>query len=260
MRIVDLSVALDHVDVGPSAHRPKITYKNHDETWAGFSQYFPVVPTTVMPENKAWASEEVSLITHCGTHMDAPWHYHPTTDHRFTEGGVPSPTIDQVPLEWCFQPGVKLDFRHVPDGGVLKPADLEAAFAKIGHTPKPLEIVLFNTRASAVYGTPAYFEAGCGIGRDATLWMTERGIRVVGTDAFGWDAPFVHVAKRFSETQDPSIIWEGHKAGREIGYYQMEKLHNLEALPPIGFRVACFPIKIKGASAGWVRAVALLED
>ena len=36
MRIIDLSVALDHVDVGPSAHRPKITYKNHDETWAGF--------------------------------------------------------------------------------------------------------------------------------------------------------------------------------------------------------------------------------
>ncbi|MBX9842633.1 MAG: cyclase family protein [Xanthobacteraceae bacterium] len=75
MRIVDLSVALDHVDVGPSAHRPKITYKNHDETWAGFSQYFPGVPTSVMPDNKAWASEEVSLITHCGTHMDAPWHY-----------------------------------------------------------------------------------------------------------------------------------------------------------------------------------------
>ncbi len=73
MRIVDLSVALDHVDVGPSAHRPKITYKNHDETWAGFSQYFPGVPTSVMPDNKAWASEEVSLITHCGTHMDAPW-------------------------------------------------------------------------------------------------------------------------------------------------------------------------------------------
>jgi kynurenine formamidase len=192
--------------------------------------------------------------------MDAPWHYHPTTDHRFKEGGVPSPTIDQVPLEWCFQPGVKLDFRHVPDGTVLKPDDLEAAFAKIGHTPKALEIVLFNTRASAVYGTPAYFEAGCGVGRDATLWLTERGIRVVGTDAFGWDAPFVHVAKRFSETQDPSIIWEGHKAGREIGYYQMEKLHNLEALPPVGFRVACFPIKIKAASAGWVRAVALLED
>ena len=30
------------------------------------------------------------------------------------------------------------------------------------------------------------------------------------------------------------MIWEGHKAGRDIGYCHLEKLHNLEALPPSG--------------------------
>jgi kynurenine formamidase len=40
----------------------------------------------------------------------------------------------------------------------------------------------------------------------------------------------------------------------------MEKLHNLDQLPASGFTVACFPVKIKAASAGWVRAVAMLED
>jgi kynurenine formamidase len=98
------------------------------------------------------------------------------------------------------------------------------------------------------------------MGREATLWLAERGVRVVGTDAFGWDAPFSHTAKRYQETGDASIIWEGHKAGREIGYCQMEKLHNLELLPATGFTVACFPVKIKGASAGWTRAVAIIED
>ena len=48
----------------------------------------------------------------------------------------------------------------------------------------------------------------------------------------------------------------GHKAGRHIGYCHIEKLHNLELLPTIGFMVAFFPVKIERASAGWTRAVA----
>jgi kynurenine formamidase len=40
----------------------------------------------------------------------------------------------------------------------------------------------------------------------------------------------------------------------------MEKLANLDKLPPYGFKVACFPVKIEAASAGWTRAVAILAD
>ena len=90
------------------------------------------------------------------------------------------------------------------------------------------------------------------------MFLTERGVRVVGTDAWSWDAPFLHTARKFAETRDPSIVWEGHKAGREIGYFQMEKLHRLDELPGDGFDICCFPVKIKGASAGWTRAVAIL--
>ena len=54
-------------------------------------------------------------------------------------------------------------------------------------------------------------------------------------------------------------IWEGHKAGRDIGYCHIEKLHNLEALPPAGFTIACFPVKVRGGSAGWTRAVAIMD-
>ena len=79
-------------------------------------------------------------------------------------------------------------------------------------------------------------------------------------DAWSWDAPFSHTAGRYAESRDPSIIWEGHKAGRDIGYCHLEKLHNLEALPGDGFTVCCFPVKIRGASAGWTRAVAILDD
>ena len=81
-----------------------------------------------------------------------------------------------------------------------------------------------------------------------------------GTDAWSWDAPFYFTAQKWAKDHDPSIIWEGHKAGRDIGYCHLEKLHNLEALPGDGFTIACFPHKIRGASAGWTRAVAIFED
>jgi kynurenine formamidase len=97
------------------------------------------------------------------------------------------------------------------------------------------------------------------MGREATLALLEQGVRLTGTDGWSWDAPFAHTARRFATSQDASLIWEGHKSGREIGYCHLEKLHNLEALPAAGFTVACFPCKIRAASAGWTRAVAILD-
>ena len=95
---------------------------------------------------------------------------------------------------------------------------------RIGYTLKPLDIVLVNTAAGKAYGQPNFLDTGCGMGREATLFLLKQGIRVTGTNAWSWDAPFSYTAKRFKETGDASIIWEGHKAGREIGYCHMEKL------------------------------------
>jgi kynurenine formamidase len=255
-RILDLSIAIENdIASDPEPYRPQVTYHRHDNTHGQLMPFFPGLEKSDLPDEEAWAVEEVQLNTHNGTHMDAPWHYHSTMD-----GGDPSWTIDQAPLDWCYRPGVKLDFRHFEDGYVASAADVEAELARIDHDLQPLEIVVVNTSAGAAYGDPDYIHRGCGMGREATLYLTERGVRVVGTDAWSWDAPFLHTARRFAESKDPSIIWEGHKAGRDIGYFQMEKLHQLEELPPDGFEICCFPVKIKGASAGWTRAVAILPD
>ena len=194
-------------------------------------------------------------MTHNGTHLDAPYHYASTMDK-----GKKAMTIDEVPLEWCFNRGVKLDFRNFPDGYVVTAEDVEKELARIGHTLEPYDIVLINTRASSAYGDDDYIHAGCGMGREATLYLLERGVRVTGIDAWSWDAPFLHTKKRWEETQDPSIIWEGHRVGRDIGYCHLEKLGNLDDLPGTGYTVACFPCKIKGASAGWTRAVAIFDE
>ena len=118
---------------------------------------------------------------------------------------------------------------------------------------------MVNTRAGAAYGSAGYTRAGCGMGYEATMYLLERGVRLTGTDAWSWDAPFAYTAQRYAESGDASLIWEGHKAGRDIGYCHLEKLHNLEALPASGFYISCFPVKVRGASAGWTRAVAIFD-
>jgi kynurenine formamidase len=255
-RIVDISVPLEGgIASDPPGLEPKIQYLGHKEYALEVCKFFPGLTPADLPAGEGWAAERVEMTTHNGTHLDAPWHYASTMD-----GGKRAITIDEVPLDWCFQPAVKLDFRHFENGYVATAADVEKELARIGHTLKPLDIVLVNTAAGTRYGQPDYVPTGCGMGREATLYLTSRGVRVTGTDAWSWEAPFGYTARRYAETKDPSIIWEGHKAGREIGYCHIEKLHNLETLPPHGFTVACFPVKVKAASAGWTRAVAIFED
>jgi kynurenine formamidase len=254
-RIIDISSTLDNaVVMDHDFMRPTIEYVKNTETADAVCQIFPGLQPSDLPNGEGWAWEKVSLVTHNGTHLDAPYHFNSRDKH-----GKPMMTIDEVPLDWCFRPGVKLDFRKLPDGHVVSAAEVEAELARIGHELKPLDIVLVNTRASECIGTPEYLTAGIGMGREATLYLTGRGVRVCGIDAWGWDAPFVHMAGEWERTRDPKIIWQGHYAGIEQPYCHMEKLQHLEKLPARGFTVACFPFKIKAASGAWTRAVAMLD-
>lgn len=255
-RFVDISIFLENdVISDPPIYRPKIQYIDHQTSAPDLLSFFPGLKQGDLPEGEAWSIEKIELITHNGTHLDAPYHFASTMNH-----GERAITIDEVPLDWCFQPGVKLDFRHFPDGYVVTAEDVEAELKRIEHTLSPLEIVIINTSAGKAYGDDDYVSRGCGMGYEATMYLLERGVRLTGTDGWSWDAPFVHTQQKYAETADASLIWEGHKAGRDIGYCHLEKLHNLEVLPPTGFTVSCFPFKIRGASAGWTRAVAILPE
>ena len=254
--IIDISIPIENEVISdPLPYNPKITYFNHHQSYEQMAPFFPGLKKEDLPDGEAWAVEMVQLITHNGTHLDAPYHFASTMNR-----GERAITIDEVPLEWCMQPGVKLDFRQFDDGYVVTADDVAAELERIGHEIRPLDIVVVNTRAGSAYGDDDYVDAGCGMGYDATMYLLERGVRLTGTDAWSWDAPFSYTAERYAESRDASIIWEGHKAGRDIGYCHLEKLHNLEALPGDGFTVCCFPVKIRDASAGWTRAVAILDD
>jgi kynurenine formamidase len=253
---VDLSVPLEaDIPSDPEIMLPQIEYMDHKDTAEQMAGFFPGLTPEQLPGGDGWAVEKLTIFTHNGTHLDAPYHHHSTMNN-----GERAITIDEVPLEWCFNPGVKLDFRHFEDGYMVTPGDIDAELKRIGHKLRPLDIVMINTSAGASYGQPDYLLKGCGMGREATLHLLEQGVRVTGTDAWSWDAPFPMTAQRFAKEGDPAIIWEGHRASMEIGYCHMEKLANLDQLPGHGFMVSCFPFKIKAASAGFIRAVAIIEE
>jgi len=253
--IIDLSLSIEpELPSDPPMMIPKIDYIDHTQGAEQMEAFFPGIKKEQLPGSLGWALEFLTLTTHSGTHLDAPYHYHPTMD-----GGKPSLTIDEIPLDWCFGHGVLLDFRHKADGERITANDVEGELKRIGYEIRPFDIVLVQTGADAAWGTPQYLVKGAGMDRESTLYLTERGVKVVGIDAWSWDRPLPFLAKEFRETGDPRVIWEAHFAGIETGYCHMEKLTNLSAIGrPFGFTVCCFPIKVKRASAGWVRPVAIV--
>jgi len=230
----------------------EITYHDHTESARAISQIIDL-DINAFPEGKAAAAETVTLFTHSGTHLDAPWHY------GLTSGGKPAKTIDKIPLEWCYGDGVLLDFSYKKRGEGITTEDVKQALAKINYTLKPFDIVLIRTDSSKHYNEPGYENMQPGMTREATLWLIDQGIRVMGIDAWGWDRPFdVMVEEYKSGVKDR--LWAAHFVGREKEYCHIEKLDNLDKIPePYGFKVAVFPVKVENGSAGWTRAVAILE-
>jgi kynurenine formamidase len=251
MQFIDLSATIKSADISP-VDRTQITYFDHA---AGAAQVEAMagVPASLLRDGEGWAVEVFEYFsTHGSTHVDAPFHYNSTIQ------GKPAQTIDQMPLEWYFNDGVVLDVRHKEDGDPVTVADVEAALDAAGHSLKPLDIVLVQCGADQYYGQPDYMAHGTGVTADATRWLYDRGVRVMGIDAWGWDRPLHLQAADALEKNAPGIFWEAHQA--DLAYSQIERLVNLDQLPRTGFKVACFPLKIERGSGAPARVVGIVED
>jgi len=271
-RIIDLSVTIS--PMGQLKVMPDITYVSHK----GFSKEFATLgglDASDFRNGMLCGWERICMPIHQGTHLDAPWHFGCTGPD-----GQPAKTIEKWPLEWCYGDGVVLDFHTKERGSGITPEDLEAELKRIGYKLKPLDIVLIRTDSTKHYNEKNYEYLGPGVTKEATIWLIDQGIKVTGIDAFTWDKPFDCVLTQTGkqpwptpdslpgydkvppapETGNLDEFFESHYLGMEKEYVHAENLANLDKLPPFGFKIALFPVKVEGGSGGWARAAAILDD
>ncbi len=256
MKIIDLSIPID--DSAPEPFPVRITRIGHGEGAERVGEKFPgdrKIGGDTFPGGMFLSHETVEASVHCGTHVDAPWHFGPESEGR------PAKKINDVPLEWCYGDGFVIDATALPPGGEITPEDVRRGLEEIDYYPKPGGIALIRTGADRYFGTKEYFLKFAGLSVEAAEYLFNLGIRTIGTDAPGLDRPFSAMVADYQSSGDGSRLWPVHLLGRKKEYCHIERLANLDQLPrPHGFKFACFPVKIKDAGAAWARAVAIFED
>ena len=252
MRIVDLSAPIEPSPPDtPEPLRTDIEFADHA---AGAAQIESLlgVPKRLLRDGEGWATETFTRFgTHNATHLDAPWHYNSTI------AGERAQTIDELPLDWFFGRGVVLDMTAKADGEAVDVSDVDDELERIGHELQDGDIVLVRTGCDAQIRELGYLALGPRVTAAATRRLWEQGVRVMGIDAWGWDGPLYLQTQAALERDEPGIFWSAHQA--DLPYAQIERLVNLNELPATGFEVACFPLRIAGASAAPARVVALLS-
>ena len=237
-RIVDLSMPV-HPDMltFPRVPPPALcVYESHTE----FAERIGAAEHGV---DSLTASYLVVQNDHVGTHLDARKHIVPTA------GGP-----ETIPLEYCISDGVLLDMRHRAPGDIISAADVEEALAKIDYAVKERDIVLIHTGAGAYNTEERYRTDHPGMSAEATRWLIERGVRLMGCDAITFDPP---VWAMFEKKK----FWEAHRVMWDEEYWHLENLMNLDQIGrPHGFQLSVMPVKWVGTTAAPVRAVAIVED
>jgi len=254
MKIVDLSKPIQYNKADPWFMKVKIKHKPHRK--AKWLIRLLGLPFKLFPKNfEGWADDTIKKMgVHATTHIDAPWHYSPTTN------GEKSKTIDEIPLEWCYGDGLVIDMKHKADFDSITIEDITSFLEEQQLSIKAGMIVLIKTGRDRFNGTKDFHKVGTGMSAEATEWLIDQGIKVMGIDAWGWDLPLPYMMKKVKEIGNSEFFWEAYLVGRHKEYCHMEQLVNLDALPYAGFKIAVFPLKIVGASAAPARVVALFDN
>lgn len=265
MQIIDLSLPID--DKAFEVHKVAIERTSHKDgvekfnrvimgkTLAGRIKYYlgrRIVKKEDLPDQEFLSLEVVHSPVHIGTHLDFTFHYGSTSE------GKPSKTADEIPLDWCYCDGVKLDLSFKKPNETIGADNVEAALKKISYSLKEKDIVLFYTGSDRFYGSAKYFSDYPGIDPSAIDYLLDRGVKVFGVDTMGIDRPYRFMLKEFIEKKDAKYLYPAHFHGRRWEFVHIERLANLDKLPAFGFKIICFPVRIKMTGAAWSRVVAIL--
>ena len=167
----------------------------------------------------------IEMSVHCGTHVDAPYHF-------LGDGAL---TIDELPLNLLTGRAYVL---HVPD-------DVDEISRKVlekAEVPPRTRRLLFRTRNSRYWqqGERAFQEDFVGISADGAEALVERGIKLVGIDYLSI-APYTDSAPT-------------HEILLKAGVVVLEGL-DLSKVSNGRYTLYCLPLKLLGADGAPARAI-----
>lgn len=267
MKLIDLSSPLD--DSAFEVHPLKISRTTHKagvhklnkvlmgRTLKGRIGYLlgkRIIKKEDLPDEEFLSLEMVYSSVHSGTHLDYSFHYGSQSEGRASK------PAEAIPLEWCYQDGVRLNLTHKTAAEVIKKSDIQQALAKINYALKPYDIVLIHTGADKLFGGPKYFSDYPGVDVSVIDYLLDNGVKIFGVDTMGIDRPYKFMLGDFLKNKNPNSLWPAHFYGRKREFIHIERLANLGQLPDTGFKVCCFPVRIRKTGAAWARVVGILEE
>ena len=244
MKIIDLSLPID--DKAYEVHKVHIERISHKmgikklnkilmgkTPWGKFNYFLGkrIIRKQDLPDEEFLSLETVHAAVHIGTHLDYSFHYGTLSQGRRSK------TAEEIPLEWCYAAGVKLDLSYKMSQDVITAVDLKKVLKNISYELKPFDIVLLYTGSDKLYGKPNYFSDYPGVEISAIDYMLDRGVKIFGVDTMGIDRPYKFMIKDFLKNKNCSALWPAHFYGRRREFIHIERLANLEKLPDYGFKV-----------------------
>lgn len=199
----------------------------------------PVYPGTAAPilepantlERDGFAETMLHMVSHTGTHMDAPAH--------MLAG---APTLDMLPVEQFFGLALIIDFPHCA-GLSIERAHLQQMHDKIARA----EFVLFHTGHSQKWGQPDYFRDYATLTTEAAAYLAEFPLKGLGIDAIGFDPV---------DSADNPV----HHILLAKGMVLIENLCNFSEVKGEYCMFSALPLKYHHADGSPVRAAAIEMD
>lgn len=270
MRIVDLSVPIEAGCISEEVPS-KIKYINHKiggrllgmgVIWKGNNLLSKILNFIVCVakgelitcndfiDKKGLSTEIIKLSTHTGTHIDSPYHY-----------SEKNGDFSSISLENFYGDGFIFDFSSRCSEEPITVLEIVEKLNNSKCKLKKGDIVLFYTGASHLWNSVEYKEKYVGLTMESVEFLLDKEVSIIGTDAFGLDQPFDYMCRKYKKSSNKLELWPAHMYGRKRPYLMIEKLTNLDKVGRLyGFKIVAFPVYIKGASAGWSRVVAIIED
>jgi arylformamidase len=188
----------------------------------------PVIENANTIRENGFAEKKLSMVSHTGTHIDAPSHILP--GHK---------SLDDFPVDKFMGNAICIKAMHpLISKEYLIPYENEIRNA---------DFFILHTGWDLKWKTQAYFQGFPVLSREAAEWLTRFRLKGIGLDCISIDPV-------------SDEVLQNHHIILEKDILIIENLTGLEQLPDHHFIFQCFPLKIKDADGAPVRAIGLMEN